>query len=126
MVQLPDEEKTICVVYDTTPSSTQKRMNLVVRSTYDIRKLFETVKTQYHYEHFQLVMQASDEEEINKVVSVLFFLLFTLFYCFDLLFPCKFRNNLLFSMFTVQSIDSVLYIILYVMVERYLRILIFS
>ncbi|KAL5292060.1 USP47 family protein [Megaselia abdita] len=68
MVQLPDEEKTICVVYDTTPSSTQKRMNLVVRSTYDIRKLFETVKTQYQYDDFQLVMQASDEEEINKFI----------------------------------------------------------
>lgn len=84
MVQLPDEEKTICVVYDTTPSSTQKRMNLVVRSNYDIRKLFETVKTQYQYESFQLVMQASDEDEINRVVSIKYNI-FVLTFCFRIL-----------------------------------------
>lgn len=58
MVQLGGHDKTTqCVVYDQTPDSEQKKINIVVRPAYTVAKVIGDIKTQYHYDKFELLMQ---------------------------------------------------------------------
>ncbi|XP_023308993.2 ubiquitin carboxyl-terminal hydrolase 47 isoform X1 [Lucilia cuprina] len=58
MVQFSGHDKTTqCVVYDQTPDSEQKKINIVVRPAYTVGKVISDIKTQYHYDKFELLMQ---------------------------------------------------------------------
>ncbi|KAM7354871.1 ubiquitin specific protease 47 isoform 2-T2 [Cochliomyia hominivorax] len=58
MVQFAGHDKTTqCVVYDQTPNSEQKKINIVVRPAYTVGKVIGDIKTQYHYDKFELLMQ---------------------------------------------------------------------
>ncbi|XP_065359393.1 ubiquitin carboxyl-terminal hydrolase 47 isoform X2 [Calliphora vicina] len=58
MVQFSGHDKTTqCVVYDQTPDSEQKKINIVVRPAYTVGKVIGDIKTQYHYDKFELLMQ---------------------------------------------------------------------
>lgn len=57
MVQLDQDKTTQCAVYDQTPDSEQKKINIVVRPTYTVGKVIGDIKTQYRYDKFELVLQ---------------------------------------------------------------------
>ena len=58
MVQFSDHDKTTqCVVYDQTPDSEQKKINIIVRPAYTVGKVIGDIKTQYRYDKFELLMQ---------------------------------------------------------------------
>lgn len=58
MVQFDQNDKTTqCAVYDQTPDSEQKKINIVVRPAYTVGKVIGDIKTQYRYDKFELVLQ---------------------------------------------------------------------
>ncbi|XP_073842296.1 ubiquitin specific protease 47 isoform X2 [Musca autumnalis] len=57
MVQFDQDKSTQCAVYDQTPDSEQKKINIVVRPAHTVAKVISDIKTQYRYENFELVLQ---------------------------------------------------------------------
>ncbi|XP_005184673.2 ubiquitin carboxyl-terminal hydrolase 47 [Musca domestica] len=57
MVQFDQDKSTQCAVYDQTPDSEQKKINIVVRPAHTVAKVISDIKTQYRYDSFELVLQ---------------------------------------------------------------------
>lgn len=60
------EESTICIVFDKTPNSSQKKYSLLVRRTYTVARLISEISTQYEYP-FDLIFQQpqGDREAVS-------------------------------------------------------------
>lgn len=63
MVQLDQENSTQCAVYDKTPDSDQKKINIVVRPTYTVSKVISDISTQFNYKSFDLVLQPINHKD---------------------------------------------------------------
>uniref|UniRef100_A0A1A9W4U0 Ubiquitin carboxyl-terminal hydrolase 47 n=1 Tax=Glossina brevipalpis TaxID=37001 RepID=A0A1A9W4U0_9MUSC len=64
MVQIDQENSIQCVVHDKTPNSEQKKINIVVRPAYTVGKVIADIKTQYHYDKFDLILQPNSGTDL--------------------------------------------------------------
>lgn len=59
-----NEREAVCVVKDTTPSSSQPKVTIVVLSTTTVANLFQQVSTQFQYVKFELAYNTGNEQVI--------------------------------------------------------------
>ncbi|XP_030375681.1 ubiquitin carboxyl-terminal hydrolase 47 [Scaptodrosophila lebanonensis] len=71
-----DNESTQCAVFDQTPGSQQKKINLVVRSHYTVQRVISDISTQYAYSKFELLLQPYENKDLvylNKLEKKLLY-----------------------------------------------------
>lgn len=61
MVRL-NEREAVCVVKDTTPSSSQPKVTILVRPTTTVADLIKQVSTQFQYVKFELALNTGNEQ----------------------------------------------------------------
>lgn len=71
MVQFDQDKSTQCAVYDQTPDSEQKKINIVVRPAHTVAKVISDIKTQYRYDNFELILQPISGEDLVSVPTII-------------------------------------------------------
>ncbi|KAH8278205.1 hypothetical protein KR044_002424 [Drosophila immigrans] len=70
------EESTQCVVFDQTPGSQQKKINIVVRDHFTVQRVITLIGTQFAYDKFELLLQPHGDKDLvhlNALDSQLLF-----------------------------------------------------
>ncbi|KAH8365671.1 hypothetical protein KR093_003178 [Drosophila rubida] len=70
------EESTQCVVFDQTPGSQQKKINIVVRDHFTVQHVITLIGTQFAYDKFELLLQPHGDKDLvylNTLDSQLLF-----------------------------------------------------
>nr|XP_016932061.2 ubiquitin carboxyl-terminal hydrolase 47 [Drosophila suzukii]XP_016932062.2 ubiquitin carboxyl-terminal hydrolase 47 [Drosophila suzukii]XP_016932063.2 ubiquitin carboxyl-terminal hydrolase 47 [Drosophila suzukii] len=75
---MTDKESEQCTVsvFDQTPGSEQKKINVVVRSHFTVKRVIDLIGTQFPYGKFELLLQPHENKDLvnlNAVESQLFF-----------------------------------------------------
>ncbi|XP_060658375.1 ubiquitin carboxyl-terminal hydrolase 47 isoform X1 [Drosophila nasuta] len=58
------EETTQCVVFDQTPGSQQKKINIVVRDHFTVQRVITLIGTQFAYDKFELLLQPHGDKDL--------------------------------------------------------------
>nr|NP_523937.2 ubiquitin specific protease 47, isoform B [Drosophila melanogaster]NP_729087.1 ubiquitin specific protease 47, isoform A [Drosophila melanogaster]Q24574.2 RecName: Full=Ubiquitin carboxyl-terminal hydrolase 47; AltName: Full=Ubiquitin thioesterase 47; AltName: Full=Ubiquitin-specific-processing protease 47 [Drosophila melanogaster]AAF50752.2 ubiquitin specific protease 47, isoform A [Drosophila melanogaster]AAN12105.1 ubiquitin specific protease 47, isoform B [Drosophila melanogaster]AAO414 len=63
---MTDKESEQCTVsvFDQTPGSEQKKINVVVRSHFTVKRVIDLIGTQFSYEKFELLLQPHDNKDL--------------------------------------------------------------
>lgn len=81
-----EEGSAQCVVHNTMPGATTKRITLMVRPSYKVSQLFHDIRNQMQVENFDVSLQTHKEEEEVSVVrstrSIFIVVLWLLFIIF--------------------------------------------
>lgn len=73
-----EEGSAQCVVHNTMPGATTKRIILMVRPSYKVSQLFHDIRNQMQVENFDVSLQTQKEEE--EVSDVMYFYYLLLYY----------------------------------------------
>ncbi|XP_017070962.1 ubiquitin carboxyl-terminal hydrolase 47 [Drosophila eugracilis] len=71
-----DSEQCTVSVFDQTPGSEQKKINVVVRSHFTVKRVMDLIDTQFHYGKFELLLQPHENKDLvnlNALESQLFY-----------------------------------------------------
>lgn len=58
------ESSTQCAVYDQTPGSQQKKINVIVRSHNTVQQVIAQIGTQFAYPKFELLLQPQGDKDL--------------------------------------------------------------
>lgn len=58
------EQQCTVSVFDQTPGSEQKKINVVVRSHYTVKRVIDLIATQFPYGKFELLLQPHDNKDL--------------------------------------------------------------
>lgn len=66
---MTDKESEQCTVsvFDQTPGSEQKKINVVVRSHFTVKRVIDLIGTQFSYEKFELLLQPHDNKDLVTI-----------------------------------------------------------
>jgi len=61
------EDTTQCAVFDQTPGSQQKKINIVVRDHFTVQRIISLIGTQFAYEKFELLLQPHGDKDLVSI-----------------------------------------------------------
>lgn len=65
-----EEGSAQCVVHNTMPGATTKRITLMVRPSYKVSQLFDDIRNQMQVENFDVSLQThKEEEEVSTITT---------------------------------------------------------
>lgn len=66
---MTDKESEQCTVsvFDQTPGSEQKKINVVVRAQYTVKRVIDLIATQFPYGKFELLLQPHDNKDLVSI-----------------------------------------------------------
>lgn len=67
MAEKDNKDSTQCAVFDQTPGSQQKKINVVVRSHFTVKHVITLIGTQFAYGKFELLLQPHGEKDLVSI-----------------------------------------------------------